>query len=144
MPQVRDPKTGRYSSGGSSVGGAAGTNPRVSKAAAVGNGATAGGAPTTSTKKAGRFSEDNFPQTRPGVWESKKQTVDAAVIRRNDAGESIGVTKSTAPKYTIMKDGDKYKMYETHLNRGRTWIKTEKSLEKAFKYLDKYDAAYDR
>lgn len=44
MPQVRDPKTGRYvSAGGSSVGGAAGTNPRVSKAKAVGNGAPAGG-----------------------------------------------------------------------------------------------------
>lgn len=37
MPQVRDPKTGRYTSGGSSsVGGAAGTNPRISKARAVG------------------------------------------------------------------------------------------------------------
>lgn len=45
MPQVRDPKTGRYTSGGgSSVGGAASTNPRIQKAAAVGNGATAGGA----------------------------------------------------------------------------------------------------
>lgn len=44
MPQVRDPKTGRYTSGGgSSVGGAAGTNPRIQKAAAVGAGATAGG-----------------------------------------------------------------------------------------------------
>ena len=44
MPQVRDPKTGRYvSAGGSSVGGAAGTNSRVSKAKAVGNGAPAGG-----------------------------------------------------------------------------------------------------
>ena len=40
MPQVRDPKTGRYISGdGSSVGGAAGTNPRIQKAAAVGAGA---------------------------------------------------------------------------------------------------------
>lgn len=45
MPQVRDPKTGRYTSGGgSSVGGAAGTNPRIQKAKAVGGGATAGGA----------------------------------------------------------------------------------------------------
>lgn len=44
MPQVRDPKTGRYTSGGgSSVGGAAGTNPRIQKAKAVGNGATAAG-----------------------------------------------------------------------------------------------------
>jgi hypothetical protein len=44
MPQVRDPKTGRYTSGGgSSVGGAAGTNPRIQKAKAVGGGATAGG-----------------------------------------------------------------------------------------------------
>lgn len=44
MPQMRDPKTGRYiSGGGSSVGGAASTNPRIQKAAAVGNGATAGG-----------------------------------------------------------------------------------------------------
>lgn len=144
MPQVRDPKTGRYTSGGgSSVGGAAAVNPRIQKAAAVGGGATAGGV-STSTKKVGRFSEDNFPQTRKGVWESNKQTVDAAVIRRNDDGESIGVTKSTAPKYTIIQDGDKFKMYETHLNRGRVWIKTEKSLEKAFKYLDKYDSAYDR
>ena len=32
MPQVRDPKTGRYTSGGgSSVGGAAGINPRIQK-----------------------------------------------------------------------------------------------------------------
>lgn len=47
MPQVRDPKTGRYTSGGgSSVGGAASTNPRISKAKAVGNGATAGGSST--------------------------------------------------------------------------------------------------
>ena len=45
MPQVRDPKTGRYTSGGgSSVGGAAGTNPRIQKAKAVGGGATAGSA----------------------------------------------------------------------------------------------------
>lgn len=45
MPQVRDPKTGRYTSGGdSSVGGAASTNPRIQKAKAVGGGATAGGA----------------------------------------------------------------------------------------------------
>lgn len=44
MPQVRDPKTGRYTSGGSSsVGGAAGINPRVQRAKAVGGGATAGG-----------------------------------------------------------------------------------------------------
>ena len=41
MPQVRDPKTGRYTSGGdSSVGGAASTNPRIQKAAALGAGAT--------------------------------------------------------------------------------------------------------
>jgi hypothetical protein len=53
MPQVRDPKTGRYTSGGgSSVGGAAGTNPRIQKAKAVGNGATAGG---TTTSKAPTF-----------------------------------------------------------------------------------------
>ena len=52
MPQVRDPKTGRYTSGGgSSVGGAAGTNPRVSKARAVGAGATAGGASAGSEAK---------------------------------------------------------------------------------------------
>lgn len=44
MPQVRDGKTGRYTSGGgSSVGGAAGTNPRIQKAKAVGGGAAAGG-----------------------------------------------------------------------------------------------------
>lgn len=44
MPQVRDPKTGRYtSSGGSSVGSPAPTNPRIQKAAAMGAGATAGG-----------------------------------------------------------------------------------------------------
>ena len=44
MPQVRDPKTGRYTSGGgSSVGGAAGTNPRIQKAKAIGGGATAWG-----------------------------------------------------------------------------------------------------
>lgn len=49
MPQVRDPKTGRYTSGGgSSVGGAAGTNPRIQKAAAVGGGAPAGGGVTPS------------------------------------------------------------------------------------------------
>lgn len=51
MPQVRDPKTGRYTSGGgSSVGGAASTNPRIQKAKAVGSGATAGGASTTAEK----------------------------------------------------------------------------------------------
>lgn len=45
MPQVRDPKTGRYTSGGgSSVGGASGANPRIQKAKAVGGGAPAGGA----------------------------------------------------------------------------------------------------
>lgn len=46
MPQTRDPKNGRYTSGGgSSVGGAAGTNPRIQKARAVGGGATAGSSP---------------------------------------------------------------------------------------------------
>ena len=59
MPQTRDAKTGRYTSGGgSSVGGAAGTNARVQKAKAVGGGATAGGAsaggssPAIQSKKA--------------------------------------------------------------------------------------------
>jgi hypothetical protein len=51
MPQVRDSKTGRYTSGGgSSVGSAAGTNPRIQKAKAVGNGATAGGKPSKMTQ----------------------------------------------------------------------------------------------
>lgn len=46
MPQARDPKTGRYTSGGgSSVGGAAGTNSRIQKAKAVGGGASAGNPP---------------------------------------------------------------------------------------------------
>ena len=53
MSQVRDPKTGRYTSGGgSSVGGAAGTNPRIQKAKAVGGGATAGGKPSKMTQSA--------------------------------------------------------------------------------------------
>lgn len=48
MPQVRDPKTGRYTSGGeSSVGGAASTNSRLQKAKAVGAGAPAGSAGKT-------------------------------------------------------------------------------------------------
>ena len=53
MPQVRDPKTGRYTSGGgSSVGGASSTNPRIQKAAAVGNGATAGAGGTREQARA--------------------------------------------------------------------------------------------
>lgn len=52
MPQVRDPKTGQYTSGGgSSVGGAASTNPRIQKAAAVGAGATAGGGSAVQSRK---------------------------------------------------------------------------------------------
>ena len=41
MPQVRDPKTGRYTSGGGSsyeAGANAGTNPRIQKAKAMGDG----------------------------------------------------------------------------------------------------------
>lgn len=44
MAQNRDPKTGRYTSGnGSSIGGAAGTNPRIQKAKSVGVGNSAWG-----------------------------------------------------------------------------------------------------
>lgn len=56
MPQVRDPKTGRYTSGGgSSVGGAAGTNPRIQKAKAMGGGAT--------TAEAAEVSKDMMMQS---------------------------------------------------------------------------------
>lgn len=68
MPQVRDPKTGRYTSGGGSsyeAGASAGTNSRIQKAKAVGAGATSG--------KAG---EDKYQQalkkiemTQPGSME---------------------------------------------------------------------------
>ena len=49
MPQVRDPKTGRYTSGGSSsyeAGASAGTNSRIQKAKAMGGGAAAGSGAT--------------------------------------------------------------------------------------------------
>lgn len=66
MPQVRDPKTGRYTSGGgSSVGGAASTNPRISKAKAVGGGAAAGG---TAQDKYERALE-KVKATKPGSEE---------------------------------------------------------------------------
>lgn len=76
MPQVRDPKTGRYTSGGgSSVGGAAGTNPRIQKARAMSGGASAGGSSPAQQKK--QALERNLKAKKQQDIETKMRKISA-------------------------------------------------------------------
>ena len=98
MPQVRDAKTGRYTSGGgSSVGGAAGTNPRIQKANAVGAGAPAGGE-SPHGKLVKTYGDGTKGYEKPDVMsdaEAKEQgwyrMMDSVIV--NSAADSLGVSK---------------------------------------------------
>jgi len=76
-----------------------------------------------------------FIQTEIGIWESEQRVIDAAVIKRNDKGDCEKIVSSTSAKYTIVQEGQRFKIYETHLNRGRVWLKNVKTLSAAFKFL---------
>ena len=105
MPQVRDPKTGQYTSGGgSSVGSAASTNPRIQKAAAVGAGATAG---TTDHLKAqaerivegGSFSPTTVSkQLGVSEKEAKQYIVDAKKAVGARKGTTMGMESGESRK----------------------------------------------
>jgi hypothetical protein len=84
MPQVRDAKTGRYTSGGSSsVGGAASTNPRIQKAKAVGGGAPAGGKPSKMTQAA--VSKLNRKQLESKAIEAARKNASKQGISADEA-----------------------------------------------------------
>lgn len=99
MPQVRDPKTGRYTSGGSSsVGGAAGTNPRIQKAKAVGGGASAGGE-SPHGKLVQTYKDGTKGYEKSGAKMSNAEAREQGWFRMMDnsikssAAESLGVRK---------------------------------------------------
>lgn len=90
MPQVRDPKTGRYTSGGgSSVGGAAAVNPRVAKAANVGSGATVGGS-NSAIKSQKNISYDNAEK----MFNAPQGTV--LELSHHSSGDYVGEYTRTA------------------------------------------------
>lgn len=103
MPQVRDPKTGRYiSGGGSSVGGAASTNPRIQKAAAVGNGAPAGGSSKSSPKSSSKSVESQVEKIVEGGSYSSLTVAKQLGIPEKEALEhikkarkAVGIRKGT-------------------------------------------------
>lgn len=92
-----------------------------------------------SSARSTTYTADSFTQTSPGMWESKQRSVDAAVPKRDANRNVVGVIKSTAPTYTIQQVGDRFRVYRTRMNLGRMFVKSEKSLDKAIKYINKYE-----
>ena len=101
MPQVRDAKTGRYTSGGgSSVGGAAGTNPRIQKAKAMGGGATAGGS-------AWEPDVDDVPAPWEGATSTSKKAADPKTVKMSpqQATKAVRDLKlNSDPNMTVYTD----------------------------------------
>ena len=126
MPQVRDPKTGRYTSGGgSSVGGAAGTNPRIQKAKAVGAGATAGGGnPATKQWVDDTFSGDGLGgQLREASNEYFTGKTQKATGPYGGLANSGGVKIRNA--ISSAKTGDSFTMNDNYggMSQHRTYTK---------------------
>ena len=71
-----------------------------------------------------------FTAATSGRWESDKQVIDAAMIKPN--GDAVS---SKSSKYVIIKDGDKYKLYQVGLNH-KQHLKSAKSLDEAVKFAD--------
>lgn len=129
MPQVRDPKTGRYTSGGgSSVGGAAGTNPRIQKAKAVGGGATAGSV----NPAAKQWVDDTFSGDGLGgqLREASNEYFTGKTARRtgqygpylsNTGGEKVRSAISSA------KAGDSFTLNDNHggMNSHHSYTKND-------------------
>lgn len=91
MPQVRDAKTGRYTSGGSSsVGGAASTNPRIQKAKAVGGGAPAARVSASTSSKPSKMTQSDVSKLNRKQLESK--AIEAA--RKNASKQGISADEA--------------------------------------------------
>ena len=95
-----------------------------------GRGASSGGG-------GGNFTAKDFKQTSPGVWESKAQVIDAVGISRTGQGGVSKALKSTDAAFRIIKDGDKYKTYQTLFGGKRQFIKSGKSLDDAISIINK-------
>lgn len=66
------------------------------------------------------------------VWESDVQAYTAVAIARSEKGAPAVGAKE--PKYQIIKENNKYKVYERHINR-RERLGTARSLESAMQLI---------
>lgn len=83
-----------------------------------------------------------FTETWRGHWESDKMSISAAIITRDDEGNSTGLVHDSVALYEIeegeYKGQTAYRLYKAHLG-GRSFVKRFKTLEQAVKFAEADD-----